>query len=60
MQRLDDLPNKNDIIHALNFCNLKYRAIILLMMCTGMGEAEILSLTMKHFFNETLLKTKSI
>jgi integrase len=45
----EDLPDKDDIIHALKFVSLKYSAIILLMMSSGMGKAEVLNLKFTDF-----------
>lgn len=50
-QSIDDLPKKEDIIHALQFTKIKYRAIILLMASSGMGRSEIVNLTYKDFLN---------
>jgi hypothetical protein len=49
IQRLEDLPGKDDIIHALKFADLKYQSIILLMACSGMGESEICNLKYSDF-----------
>ena len=48
-QKLEDLPGKDDIIHALKFADLKYRAIILLMASSGLGESEICNLKFTDF-----------
>jgi integrase len=41
----ENLPDRDDIKRALNYATPKYRAIILLMLSSGMGRSEILSLT---------------
>ncbi len=50
-QNLEDLPGKKDIIHALQFAGLKYKAIIILMASSGMGESEICNLKFKDFLD---------
>ena len=49
VETIENLPNTENISYALKFANLKYRAIILLMSSSGMGKAEILSLTYHDF-----------
>lgn len=44
-----DIPSREDILHALEFANVKYQAIILLMASSGMGRSEIISLTIEDF-----------
>lgn len=41
--------NKNDIKKAIKYANHKYKAIIILMTSSGMGSAEIRSLTFENF-----------
>jgi integrase len=41
--------SKEDIKKALKYSNYKYKAIILLMLSSGMGSAEIRNLTFKNF-----------
>jgi integrase len=50
-QTSKDLPNKEQIRQALKHCDFKYRAIILLMISSGMGSAEIRHIKYKDFFN---------
>ncbi len=45
----DDIVGKEHILRALEQCNLKYRAILLLMSSSGMGRAEIIHLTYNDF-----------
>lgn len=45
----DDIVGKEHILRALEHCNLKYRAILLLMSSSGMGRAEIIHLTYNDF-----------
>lgn len=47
----DDIPSKEDIRLALQFANLKYRAIILLFSSSGMGVAELLSIKYHDLLN---------
>lgn len=51
----NDIPCQEDILLALDFANVKYQAIILLMASSGMGRSEIISLTFKDFI-ESLKK----
>jgi integrase len=48
-ETIENLPNKDNIKHALKFSNLKFRAIILLMLSSGMGTSEIIHLTYNDF-----------
>lgn len=45
----EKIPTKEDIKKALQYANIKYRAIILLMASSGMGSAEVRNLTYKNF-----------
>ncbi|WP_414469453.1 tyrosine-type recombinase/integrase [Methanobacterium sp. ACI-7] len=45
----NDIPSKKHIRKALKYSNIKYRAIILLMMSSGMGNSEIRNLTLKDY-----------
>lgn len=45
----EKIPDKEDIKKALQFANLKHKAIILLMASSGMGSAEVRNLTYKNF-----------
>lgn len=42
---------KEEINKAITLCNLKYRALILLMCSSGMGSAEVRSLQYGHFLD---------
>lgn len=44
-----DVLSKEDILCALKFANVKYQAIILLMVSSGMGISEIINLTVMDF-----------
>lgn len=46
---INDIPTKKHIRIALKHSNIKYRAIILLMMSSGMGSSEIRHLTLKDY-----------
>lgn len=50
-ETIEDIPNKEDIKKALSQCNLKYKAIILLMVSSGMGSAEVRSLKVQDFLD---------
>jgi integrase len=46
---IEDLPTLEEIQKALEYANPTYKAIILLMVSSGMGRAEIISLTVQDF-----------
>jgi len=48
---INDIPTKKHIRMALKHSNIKYRAIILLMISSGMGSSEIRHLTLKDYLN---------
>lgn len=48
-ESIEDIPSKEDISKALNFANIKYQALILLISSSGMGSAEVRSLTYHDF-----------
>jgi integrase len=50
-ETIKDIPSKEDIRFALKHTDLKYKAIITLMLSSGMGASEISSLTYEHFYN---------
>jgi len=45
----EDIISKKHIRQALKYCNIKYKAIILLMSSSGMGSSEMRHLTFKDF-----------
>ena len=45
----DDIVGKEHVLRALEHCNLKYKAILLLMSSSGMGRAEIIHLRYNDF-----------
>lgn len=47
----EKLPEMQTIEHALTVCKPRERAILLLQLSSGMGSAEIRSLTCKHFID---------
>lgn len=47
----DDIVGKEHILRALEHCNIRYKAIILLMSSSGMGRAEIINLTYNDFLD---------
>lgn len=53
-ETIEDIPDKEDIRKALTHCNLKYKAIILLMASSGMGSAEVRSLKIQDFLDSLL------
>lgn len=54
----EDIPSKKHIKQVLKHCNLKYRAIILLMANSGMGGAEIRNLTNNDFIKSLEIPIK--
>ncbi|WP_048190950.1 site-specific integrase [Methanobacterium sp. SMA-27] len=46
----EELPNKEHILKALKYCNLRDKAIILLQFSSGLSAAEIRHLTYGQFF----------
>lgn len=50
-ETIDDIPSREDIKKAVTQCNLKYKAIILLMASSGMGSAEVRSLKVQDFLD---------
>ena len=48
---INDIPTKDHIRKAIKHSNIKYRAIILLMMSSGMGSSEIRHLTLNDYLN---------
>lgn len=50
-QGINDIPTIEDIKLALSVSSLKFQAIILLMISSGMGRAEILNLNYNDFLN---------
>ncbi len=44
----EEIPKKDDIKKMLGYANLKYEAMIKLMMSSGMGGAEVRELNIKH------------
>ncbi len=46
-----DVVGKDDILKVLEHCNIKYKAIILLMSSSGMGRSEVINLKYKDFLN---------
>ncbi len=48
-KNLEEIPTKEHITEALKHTSIRNRAIVLLMTSSGMGSAEIRSLTYEHF-----------
>ena len=53
------IPSKEDIIKALNLCNTKYQAIILLMSSSGISVGDVLNLKVSDFLNGLNVPLKS-
>jgi integrase len=49
VETIENLPTIENIRYALNFANIKYQSIILTMVSSGMGSAEIINLTYHDF-----------
>ncbi|WP_048190710.1 site-specific integrase [Methanobacterium sp. SMA-27] len=47
----EDLPSMKDLKNLLEYANPTFKAIMLLGVSSGMGRAEICSLTFEHFFD---------
>jgi integrase len=56
-ETIEDLPTMDEIQKFMEHCNSVYKAIILIGLSSGMGRAEIVSLTFKDFFNALSLET---
>ena len=50
-ESIEELPTTEEIKKALEYASPTYKAIILLMVSSGMGRAEIISLTVQDFIN---------
>ena len=50
-QTIKDVPTLEHVKKAMNFANIKYKAIIVLMLSSGMGKGEITSLNVNDFLN---------
>ena len=53
-QTLSDIPTFENIREILELCNRKYSAIITLMLSSGMGAGEVLSLNYSDFLNSIM------
>lgn len=53
-----DIITKKQIQQALKYCNTKFKAIILLMMSSGMGSSEIRHLTINDFITSQNITIK--
>ncbi len=53
-----EIITKKQIQQVLKYCNTKFKAIILLMMSSGMGASEIRHLTFKDFIDSQKIKVK--
>lgn len=50
-ESLTDLPDEDDIKKAIDFADIKYKAIIILLASSGMRQGDARSLTLKHLVN---------
>lgn len=50
-ETFDDLPTMDEIRTIMGYANNTYRAIITVGLSSGMGGAEILSLTFRHYYD---------
>lgn len=55
-ETIEDLPTMDDIRKSLERSNTTYKAIILLMLSSGMSRSEIPSLTFKHYYGAIKLE----
>ncbi len=55
-ETIEDLPTMEEINKCLDKSNTAYKAIILLMLSSGMSRSEVASLTFKHFYDGIPLK----
>lgn len=55
-ETIEDLPTMDDIRKSLDKSNTNYKAIILVMLSSGMSRAEVPSLTFKHFYDSIPLE----
>jgi integrase len=53
-QTISDIPTFEHIHEILKLCNRKYSAIIILMLSSGMGAGEVLSLNYSDFLNSIM------
>jgi len=56
VETIEDLPTKDDIRKCLHKSNTAYKAIILLMLSSGMSRSEVPSLTFKHYYDSIPLE----
>lgn len=55
-ETIENLPTMEEIRRFMDYCNNVYKSIILMGLSSGMGRAEISSLTFKHFYDAIPLK----
>lgn len=53
-----DIPDRDDIAYALQFCSIKLRAIIMLMASSGMAHIDVRHLTIEDLYRSLELKFK--
>lgn len=56
VETIEDLPTMEEISKCLDKANTAYKAIILLMLSSGMSRSEVASLTFKHFYDSIPLE----
>ena len=59
LETYETIPTKENIQKALEYANPKYKAIILLMVSSGMGATEIRQVTVEDFINSISKCSKS-
>lgn len=53
-----DIPTRDDIAYALQFCSIKLRAIIMLMASSGMAHVDVRHLTIEDLYRSLNLEFK--
>ena len=56
METIEVLPEMDEIRRFMEYCNNAYKAILVMGLSSGMGRAEIISLTFKDLFEAISLK----
>jgi integrase len=57
-QTITDIPTKEHIRLALDFCDHRYKAIILFMASTGMASVDVRNVTIQDFYNSLELSLR--
>ncbi|MBP2045854.1 tyrosine-type recombinase/integrase [Methanobacterium aggregans] len=56
-ETIEDLPKMEEIRRFMEHCNSVYKAMIVMGISSGMGSSEVTSLTFRHLYKATELKT---